>query len=291
VTAYEDKMHPDQSAVVVAVKTGAHGFSFGRQEHKMGQRGCPASELIFEDCFVPDDQVCLDPVQSARLGLPIRTIQERFLDYVLSSSRAGVAAFGAGAARGAYEKALAFARTTEVDGKLLVGHEWAQMMLAEMLKNVLLARLVYVESNYVNGLSGMFKFLQIKPVFYAMKYTPRPILDLLSPLMGLDVTTRWFRWVNFGLQTEDQRRRAAGWGSMAKFSATDAAARNAHLALELMGARGLRHDAGAEKIARDAKLLQIYEGTNQLNRLALYKNLIERGEDRLFMFEQEGGQA
>ncbi len=284
------KLRPDQSAVVVAVKTGADGFSFGRQEHKMGQRGCPASELIFEDCFVPDDQVCLDRIQSARLKLPIRQIQERFLDYVLSSSRAGVAAFGAGAARGAYEKALAFARTTEVDGKLLVRHEWAQMMLAEMLKNVLLARLAYVESNYVNGLAGMYKFLQMKPVFYAMKYTPRPILDLLSPLMGLDITTRWFRWVNFGLQSEHERRRAAGWGSMAKFSATDAAAQNARLALELMGAKGLRHDVGAEKIARDAKLLQIYEGTNQLNRLALYKNLIERGQDRSFMFEQRGQQ-
>jgi acyl-CoA dehydrogenase len=289
VTAYEDRTRPHETPVVAAVKTGAEGFSFGRQEHKMGQRGCPASELIFEECFVPDDQICLDRIQAARQRLPITNIHERFLDFVLSSSRAGVAAFGAGAARGAFEKALAFARATEVGGKPLVRHEWAQMILSEMLKNVSVARLAYVESNYVNGLFGMFTLLQRKPLFYAMKWTPRPILDLfVSPLMNTGAATRLFRWINFDELSEDERRRAAGWGSLAKFCATDAAAANARLALELMGGSGLRHDAGAEKIERDARLLQIYEGTNQLNRLVLYKNLIERGSDRSFVFEEEG---
>jgi alkylation response protein AidB-like acyl-CoA dehydrogenase len=50
--------------------------------------------------------------------------------------------------------------------------------------------------------------------------------------------------------------------------------RNSQLALELMGQTGLRQEGGAEKVLRDAKLLQIYEGTNQLNRLNLFKCLI-----------------
>ena len=57
------------------------------------------------------------------------------------------------------------------------------------------------------------------------------------------------------------------------------------MALELMGKTGLRQDNGAEKILRDAKLLQIYEGTNQLNRIKLMlstaqKNLKEQEKSK-----------
>ena len=60
--------------------------------------------------------------------------------------------------------------------------------------------------------------------------------------------------------------RASVFGSAAKVTASDLAVRNAELALEVMGDEGLRVDSGVEKVLRDAKLLQIYEGTNQLNR-------------------------
>ena len=52
---------------------------------------------------------------------------------------------------------------------------------------------------------------------------------------------------------------------MAKFTGTDAGVANGQMALDLMGQAGLRQDRIAEKHLRDAKLMQIYEGTNQLN--------------------------
>jgi len=58
------------------------------------------------------------------------------------------------------------------------------------------------------------------------------------------------------------------------------------MALELMGSTGLRQDAGAEKILRDAKLLQIYEGTNQLNRLNAFKCLIAPAVPQAKVFEE-----
>ena len=70
---------------------------------------------------------------------------------------------------------------------------------------------------------------------------------------------------------------ASAHGSAAKVSCTDLGMANCHLALEVFGAAGLRHDRGIEKIYRDAKLLQIYEGTNQLNRIELYKRAVNRG--------------
>jgi hypothetical protein len=54
------------------------------------------------------------------------------------------------------------------------------------------------------------------------------------------------------------------------------------------GQAGLRHDRGAEKHLRDTKLMQIYEGTNQLNRLNLFKYLIARCVPGAKVFEERG---
>ena len=58
------------------------------------------------------------------------------------------------------------------------------------------------------------------------------------------------------------------------------------MALELMGQTGLRQDAGVEKLLRDAKLVQIYEGTNQLNRLNVFKCLIAPVVPQARVFEE-----
>ncbi len=284
--AYADLENPAETTVMLAVKTGMDGFSFGRQEHKMGQKGCPASELIFEDCFVPDELICFDAAQAARYSRSMTQITAQLLDYVLSASRAGVGAFGTGVARGAYEEALRFAQETEIGGKLLINHEWAQCLLAEMYKNVALARLSYIETNYANGMYGLFKLLHYKPLFYYMKYLPQSIIDkYLEPLMNLDVTTWFFRKLYFDWQKDEEYQRTSGWASMSKFSGTDAGVKNSQLALELMGGAGVRTDQMAEKHLRDSKLLQIYEGTNQLNRLNVFKCLIGRSAPQARLFE------
>jgi acyl-CoA dehydrogenase len=61
--------------------------------------------------------------------------------------------------------------------------------------------------------------------------------------------------------------------------------KNCQLALELMGQNGLRQDAGVEKMLRDIKLCQIYEGTNQLNRANLFKCLVAPAVPKAQVFE------
>jgi len=58
--AYTDLKKPSETTVALMVKAGMKGFSFGTHENKMGQRACPASVLIFEDCFIPDELVLFD---------------------------------------------------------------------------------------------------------------------------------------------------------------------------------------------------------------------------------------
>ncbi len=263
--AYEDLSRPDETMILLAVKNGMKGFSFGRMEKKMGHKGCPASEMVFEDCFIPDENVCTNAGQMKGLKRSAKESGMQLIDFVVSLTRPGVGAMGTGVARGAYEAALGFARETVVDGKPLIDHEWAQC----------LARLTYMECNHVTGLYGMASILNMKPLYYYMRAMPTSVLDRVMPAANkLNATTQLFRKIIMDWQKDEDARRASGWASLSKFAATDLGIRNCHLAVEFMGQAGIRQDRWAEKFLRDAKLLQIFEGTNQLNRLNLFKCMI-----------------
>lgn len=274
VIAYGDRGNAAETTIMAAVRTGMKGFSFGTHEKKMGQRACPASELIFEDCFVPDALICASPEHHRGGKKTERQAAQTMIDFVISSSRTGVGAFAAGAARGAYEAAFDYARRAVVEGDSLLNKQWAQMALAEMYKNANTARALYMESAYANALKGLFWPLYVRPVYYLARAMPRLCFSLISPLLKIPAVSSFARRRFFDGYSDDERRVSSGWASLSKFAASDLAIANGDLALELMGAEGLRHDRGAEKHLRDAKLLQIYEGTNQLNRLNLVKNMI-----------------
>ena len=287
---YTDLCKPSETHVMFAVKTGTEGFSFGRMERKMGQKGCPASELVFKDCFIPDNLVCFDSKQVANQKRNSAETAMQVIDYLFSVSRAAVGAFGVGAARGAFTEALNFSSKTEVDNRLLINHEWVQCLLAEMYSNIYTARLTYNETNYANGLYGMFKILQAKPVYYFLKFIPDIFIKkCISPIIDKQFTIWLLRKLMFDRQTDEQIHCTSGWASLAKFAGTDAGMKNAQLALEIMGQAGLRHSGKAEKILRDAKLLQIYEGTNKLNRLNLFKCHISSGKPEITIFNEDGG--
>lgn len=285
--AYEDLERPDESMIMLAVKNGTAGFSFGRMERKMGQKGCPASELVFEDCFVPDENVCICRDDVKYVKRSVKEANMQLIDFVVSMTRPGVGTMATGVARGACQEALAFALETEVGGRPLIEHEWAQCMLAEMHKNVALARLSAMECGHVNAIHGMTKMMNSRPVYYYNRYLPTSVFDSFMPANNRrDATTRLFRKLIMDGQKDEDTRLTSGWASLSKFAATDLGIRNCHMAVELMGQAGIRQDRRAEKCLRDSKLLQIYEGTNQLNRLNLFKCLIARDLPDVRVFEE-----
>lgn len=288
VHAYTDLDKASENTVMLAVKTGDKGFSFGRKEKKMGQKASVASELIFKDCFVPDENVCIDNRQIERLKRNVKDTNEQIFAYIWGASRMGVGAFGTGAARGAFEVALRFACENELNGRKLVDYEWCQSMLAEMYKNVALARAAYAEANYANGMYGLMKSMNRKPVYYMMKYLPAGLFNGINKWANArQFTTNLMRKMNFDSQTDEEIDRVDGWGSLAKVAGTDAGIVNCRMALEIMGQAGVRQDQWAEKMLRDAKLLQIYEGTNQINRINLFKRLIARRCPGVQVFSKE----
>ncbi|OHD70526.1 MAG: hypothetical protein A2W19_08965 [Spirochaetes bacterium RBG_16_49_21] len=276
VMCFEDRNNQGETFLQCVVPNGAKGFSFGTHEKKMGHLASTASDLIFEECFIPDRWLTMllsDPkVKKSKKGS--RWLFHTVIDYVVSSSRAGVGAIATGIGRGAYEIALEHARKNRVAGELLINHQWAQIILADMYRNVNVSRNVYMESAYTNMLSGLFKLLLKKPIHYFMKFLPKWYFTLISPLLRLKIATYLFRKYYFDWYTTEERDVSSGWASIAKYTCSDVGLANAGLALDLMGAEGLRHDNGAEKCFRDVKLQQIYESTNQINQMNLFCCLV-----------------
>jgi alkylation response protein AidB-like acyl-CoA dehydrogenase len=84
------------------------------------------------------------------------------------------------------------------------------------------------------------------------------------------------------------RSQAVILSSLAKVAGSDLAVATCRKAMEIMGEEGPIREWGIEKCFRDAKLTQIYEGTNQLNRAAMVKEVLVPGSSERFSAEKTG---
>jgi len=277
VHAYTNPEKASENTVMLLVKNDSKGFSLGKKEKKMGQKGCPASELVFSDCYVPDELVCIDNTQIASLKKRPSEVNEQIFAYIWGASRASVGIFGVAAARSAYEEALKFSIDTSFKEKLLIHQEWCQSLLAQMFINTSVARAACFEATQANAQHGLWKILNFKTFYYIMRYTPKKIVEKICTwICEKTISTKLCRKITFDYHKDYEVDRVDGWGSMVKVAGTDAGMKNCQLALELMGSVGVRKDRGLEKIVRDTRLLQIYEGTNEINRLNIFKRFLQR---------------
>ena len=111
------------------VETSSDGFSVGKLEEKMGLRGSPTAELIFEDCFVPDENV------TDEVGTGFRQALE-----TLDGGRISIAALSIGIARAAFEDAVAYARHRRQFGKAIGEFQAIQHKIADMATEIEAAR-------------------------------------------------------------------------------------------------------------------------------------------------------
>jgi alkylation response protein AidB-like acyl-CoA dehydrogenase len=207
VIALTDKEKGPRGASAFLVDKGTPGFSFGRKEKKLGIRASSTRELVFEDCFVPEENII------GREGVGFILTMK-----LLDRSRPGLGAQALGLAQGALEAAVDYARQRIQFGHPIIAQQAVQQMLADMAIQVEAARaLVYSVARTVD--SGAKDF------------------------------------------TQD--------GAMAKVFASDTAMRVTTDAMQIFGGVGYMRDYPIEKMFRDAKITQIYEGANQVLRNAI----------------------
>jgi len=213
IIAITDRSKGPRGASAFVVEKGTPGFTFGKKENKMGIRASATTELIFDNCRIPKEN--LIGKEGTGFLVAMKT---------LDNSRTGVGSQGVGVAQGAFDEAVKFARQRVQFGHPVITFQAVQHMLADMATSIEAARaLVYAVSRLVD--SG----------------------------------------------AKDVSKESA----MAKVFATDVAMKVTVDAVQVMGGSGYMKEYPVEKMMRDAKILQIYEGTNQIQRNVIGQALIK----------------
>ena len=261
-----DPRRPAETWTCFLLDTRSEGFAIARVEHKMGQRACPAAELTFDEVFVPDERV----IGREGDGAPETMI-------VLACSRPPVGAIATGIARGAYERVLGWLEEDRA-ARGLLERQHVQLALAGMEEEIHLARQLYMDAATEldhRALGGVMSHPSVRALGHVPGSIRRraPVRGWLHSDRARDATVALLH------RTTSERAvtRSLALSSMAKAHGGDVAMRVTGAALELVGLRAGPVRAELEKLWRDAKLTQIYEGTNQLNRLEVYRGLC-RGE-------------
>jgi len=210
VTDPDGKRGSNISAFVVE-KSDA-GFSFGAKEKKLGVKGSPTRELLFDRVRIPGDRLVGKPGEGLKIAL-------RTLDH----TRVTIAAQAVGIAQGALDHAVAYVKERKQFGKHIAEFQGIQFMLADMAMAVETARQV---------------------VYAAAAKSERNDDDL------------------------------SFFGAAAKCYASDVAMRVTTDAVQLLGGYGYTRDFPLERMMRDAKITQIYEGTNQIQRVVMARHLL-----------------
>jgi alkylation response protein AidB-like acyl-CoA dehydrogenase len=213
IIAITDKSKGPRGASAFIVEKGTPGFSFGKKENKMGIRCSITTELVFDNCRIPKENI----IGKEGMGFIVAM-------KTLDASRTGVGAQGLGVAQGAFDEAVKFARQRVQFGHPIISYQAIQHMLADMAIEIEAARaLIYAVARFID--SG----------------------------------------------AKDVSKESA----CAKTFATDLGMRVTTNALQVMGGSGYMKDYPVEKMMRDAKILQIYEGTNQIQRNVIGQALIK----------------
>jgi acyl-CoA dehydrogenase len=189
------------------------GFSFGDLERKMGIKGSPTRELIFQGCRIPGDRMVGEPGQGLKIALA-----------TLDHTRVTIGAQAVGIAQGALDFALGYVKERSQFGKHIAQFQGVQFMLADMAMKLEAARqLVYVAAS----------------------------------------------------KSERGDKDLPFFGAAAKCFASDVAMQITTDAVQLLGGAGYVKDYPVERMMRDAKITQIYEGTNQIQRIVMAREVLK----------------
>lgn len=195
------------------VEDGDEGFTLGEPERKLGIKGSPTRELLFDHVRLGDDRRVGDVGDGLRIALA-----------TLDHTRITIGAQAVGIAQGALDHALAYVKERRQFGRSIAEFQGIQFMLADMAMTLAAARQL---------------------VYAAAAKSERNDPDL------------------------------AFFGAAAKCYASDVAMRITTDAVQLLGGAGYVKDFPLERMMRDAKITQIYEGTNQIQRVVMARQLLQ----------------
>jgi hypothetical protein len=213
IMAVTDKSQGTRGLSAFVVEKGTPGFRPGKKENKLGLRASDTSELIFEDCEIPGENL---------LG----NEGDGFVDSmrVLDGGRISIAALSLGIGRGAFDAARRYTQERHQFGKAISEFQGIQWKLADMATQLDAARL----------------------------------LTLRAAVM------------------KDAGQKTTLESSMAKLMASEVAVKICGEAVQLHGGYGFIKDYPVEKFYRDVKLCTIGEGTSEIQRIIIAREILRK---------------
>jgi alkylation response protein AidB-like acyl-CoA dehydrogenase len=212
VVATIDKSKGHKGITLFIVEKGTPGFSTGSKEHLMGVRGMGTGEVVFENCWVPKENL---------LGGEGEGFKRAMMS--LDTGRIGIGCQAVGLAQAAMEEAVRYAKQRTAFGGPIANLQAIQFMLADMSAGIEAARL----------------------------------------------RLRHAAWL------KDQGRSIIREAAEAKLLASDLAVKVTADALQIHGAYGYSTDFPIERMYREAKVYQIWEGTSEIQRVVIARQLLK----------------
>ena len=210
--AVTDKEKGNKGISAFIFDKSMEGFRPDKKENKLGMRASETASVVFEDCYVPDEN---------RLG----ELGEGFTQAmkILDGGRISIAALSVGIAQGAFEAAVKYAKERHQFGQPIAEFQAIQFKLADMATQIEAARLLTMQAAYL----------------------------------------------------KDNNKRVTKESAMAKLFASETAVKVAEESIQIHGGYGYTKDYPAEKYWRDAKLCTIGEGTSEIQRMVIAKQLLK----------------
>ena len=192
------------------VQKDTDGMSFGKNEKKMGWKTSPTKEVVFENCFVSEENRLGDEGIGFKIAMS-----------ALDSGRISIGAVAVGLAQRALDESVKYSLERNQFDQPIFNFQGLQWMMADMACEVEASRLLVIEA------------------------------------------ARCF----------DKKQNNVKLASMAKMKATDTAMKVTTDAVQIHGGNGYTEEYPVERYMRDAKVLQIVEGTNQIQKIVIAREL------------------
>jgi butyryl-CoA dehydrogenase len=212
VFAMTDKSQGTRGISAFIVEKDFPGFSIGKVEEKLGIRASSTTELVFENCIVPKENLL--GKEGKGFGIAMKT---------LDGGRIGIAAQALGIAQGALDEAVAYMKERKQFGKPLAAFQGLQWMVAEMDVKVEAARLLVYKAAYRKDNKLPYTVDAARAKLFASE-------------VAMEVTTK---------------------------------------AVQIFGGYGYTKEYPVERMMRDAKITEIYEGTSEVQRMVIAGNILK----------------
>ena len=210
--AMTDKSKGTKGISAFIVEKGFQGFSIGKKEDKLGIRASSTTELIFENCIVPKEN--LIGKEGKGFGIAMKT---------LDGGRIGIAAQALGIAEGALEEAIKYMKERKQFGRPISAFQGLQWMVAEMSTKIEAARFLVYKAAWLKENKQPYSVDAARAKLYAAE-------------VAMDVTTK---------------------------------------AVQLFGGYGYTKEYPVERMMRDAKITEIYEGTSEVQKMVISGSLLK----------------